>query len=72
MTAKDTAREIIEAIQYAIEMGQTPSSILADDSIISEAVREYLASGPAPSPDHDALLAMLRDLDDDGSQVKPQ
>jgi hypothetical protein len=64
-------REILEAIQYAIEIGQEPSSILADESIISEAVREYLASNPDPSPEHDALIAMLVALDDDGSQMGP-
>jgi hypothetical protein len=38
------AVEILEAIQYALEMRQDARSILAEGSIIREAMREYFAS----------------------------
>ena len=42
--AKKRALEILEAIQYALEQGQEPASILADGSIIRESMREYFTS----------------------------
>ena len=41
--AQNRALEILEAIQYAIEQGQEPASILAEGSIIRESMREYFA-----------------------------
>jgi hypothetical protein len=42
--AQESAIEILEVIQYALEMGQAPSSILAEGSIIRESMSEYFAS----------------------------
>ena len=42
---QEGAVEILEAIEYALEMGQEPGSILADGSIIRESMREYFKSG---------------------------
>lgn len=42
--AQNRALEILEAIQYALEMGQEPGSILAESSIIRESMREFFTS----------------------------
>lgn len=53
-----TAREILDAIQRAIEQGQSPASILADGSVIHDALKELFALCPS---DREVALKMLRD-----------